>query len=602
MTDKHELWTLMGEAMQAFVPFYQMAMGKAIQDTGVPDNWFGLYLARGCEPKPFSVEHFQELAPFGQREHLVERLEPLIRAQLMERVGDDAYRLTDPGREAVEAVFQAAHQCLGSIEPLPADEMDQLSDLLFRIVAATLDAPEPDEKWLISYSRWTDPGEGAPGSVKIDQYLTDLACYRDDAHSAAWKPYGVGGTAWEAFTFVWRGDARTAEALAERLPFRRHSAEDYAVALAELAARGWVEATAEGYRVTEKGGALRQAAEDETDRFHYVGWAALNEDELDTLGVLLTCLKENLRQAAHGQIWSLFGELPRHFIGRTREVVVPLFEKHGLDRPGMFFVVRRVSSLAPDPITAESFAIVNPYSNQETFHDRLSQAAEAGLVGAIGDGKYQLTEKGRTALAEPNHAFYTRLGEIEGLPAEDLARLEELVRKIAGASLEAPEPAVKSFSTIVHNAHPSQEHAPLAKIDQHLDDLGAFRDDVHLAAWKPYGVSGQAWEALTLLWRAEAKSAEELQERLEGRGHSVETYQQALVDMAAEAWVEETPEGYQLTDKGRTIRQQAEELTDRDFYAPWANLTGGEIAQVHRGLTQLRDNLQQLSEGEEGSQ
>jgi hypothetical protein len=140
-------------------------------------------------------------------------------------------------------VFGAAHACLADVQPLPEEALRQINALLSHLVAATLAAPEPQEKWAIVYSRWTDPGAGTPGavmpgSVLTGQYLTDLLRFRDDAHVAAWKPYGISGHAWEALTFLWRDQAHTAKALAEQLPFRGHSSETYAQALAGLADRG----------------------------------------------------------------------------------------------------------------------------------------------------------------------------------------------------------------------------------------------------------------------------------------------------------------------------------------------------------------------------
>jgi DNA-binding MarR family transcriptional regulator len=176
--------------------------------------------------------------------------------------------------------------------------MKQLNDLLYCLVEATLEAREPEEKWAIAYSRWTDPGEGAPGAVKADQYLTDLIRFRDDAHIAAWKPYGVRAHGWEALTFVWRGEAHTAEGLAEELPRRGHSAEVYAEALSDLARRGWVEETPDGYRVTEKGQALRQQAEEATNSHFFAPWATLSDAENAQLQGLLTQLRSNLQEMA----------------------------------------------------------------------------------------------------------------------------------------------------------------------------------------------------------------------------------------------------------------------------------------------------------------
>ncbi len=231
MIDRKQLWTLAEETMRAFAPFYREAMQAAIQDSGAPDYWFGLSLARGSDPQPFTVERYHTLFPYTAPERFTEILEGLARLELLERVGEGAYRLTDLGRKAVEGIFEAAHQGLDTVEPLPAGEMDQLNGLLYRLVEATLAAPEPEEKWAIAHSRWTDPGAGASNSVKADQYLTDLLRYRDDAHIAAWKPYDISCHAWEILTLVWRGEASTAEELTEKLPFRNHTVEANTVAV-----------------------------------------------------------------------------------------------------------------------------------------------------------------------------------------------------------------------------------------------------------------------------------------------------------------------------------------------------------------------------------
>jgi hypothetical protein len=300
MLDKTEWRALVDDTMRAFVPFYQEAMQQAIQDSGVPDSWFGLHLARGSAPQPFTVGRYHAMFPYTSRERYVQSLEELAQLELLEKVGEDAYRLTDLGREKVKAIFKAAHRGLDTIQPLPAGEMDRLNGLLYRVVQATLEAPEPAEKWVLASSRCTDPGEGASGSVKMDQYLTDLIRYRDDAHLAAWKPYDVSGHLWEALTFVWRGDARTAEELTDKLPFRSHTPEANAAALAHLADRAWVQETDEGYQVTERGRAVRQQAEEATDRYFFAPWACLSIVETAQLHDLMTRLRNSLQEMAAG--------------------------------------------------------------------------------------------------------------------------------------------------------------------------------------------------------------------------------------------------------------------------------------------------------------
>jgi len=595
MIDKKQLWTLAEETMRAFAPFYLEVMQKAIQDSGAPDYWFGLSLARGSDPQPFTVERYHAMFPYTAPDRFTEILEGLARLELLERVGEGAYRLSDLGRKAVENIFEAAHRGLDTIEPLPAGEMDQLNGLLYRLVEATLAAPEPEEKWAIAYSRWTDPGAGASGSVKADQYLTDLLRYRDDAHIAAWKPYDVSGHAWEALTFIWRCEANTAEELVEKLPFRAHSVEDYQAALENLVVRGWLVEEAGTYQLTERGRQIREEAEEATDRHFFVGWAALSEEELAQLQDLLTRTQDSLRASILSQSWDLARELSRAIPAAVREVVAPLVEERGLDKPGFFYTLLSAQRFDPDPISAARIGIRDPYTNLEQYDNLLNDLAEAGFLAPQEDGEYKFTAKGRTALQQVNHAFYTQLGEISPLPTEELAQLESLMSQIVAASLGAAEPESKWCIYASHRGHPSQEYAPLAQIDQHLDDLNAFRDDVHLAAWKPYDVSGHAWEILTFVWRGEASTAEELTEKLPFRNHTVEANTVALAHLASRGWVEETAEGYRVTEKGQVLRQQAEETTDCYFFAPWACLSTPEVIQLHDLLTRLRNSLQEIA-------
>ena len=134
--------------------------------------------------------------------------------------------------------------------------------------------------------------------ARIDQYLTDLNAYRNDASLSVWQPYGVSGATWEAFTCLWRGDARTLDALCSRLAMRGHARSDYAAALAELVAHGWVAAADDNYRLTDAGRVVREDAE-RADRPVLLGPVGVPGDgELAELGALLGSLRDGLPGAA----------------------------------------------------------------------------------------------------------------------------------------------------------------------------------------------------------------------------------------------------------------------------------------------------------------
>ena len=213
-------------------------------------------------------------------------------------MGEGEYALTDAGRKAAWRIFEAARDSMVPLQPLPSADLERLAGLLRRLVEASLAAPEPPRQGCLRLSRRIDPGEAAPVLVRIDQYLSDLNWYREDSHMAVWQPYGISGAAWEAFTHLWRGDAGTLDELYAKLAFRGHSREAYAEAAGELIACGWVAGHEDGYRVTEAGQAVRQQAEETTDRYFYAPWGCLDGGELRKLGELLAGLRDGLRPAA----------------------------------------------------------------------------------------------------------------------------------------------------------------------------------------------------------------------------------------------------------------------------------------------------------------
>jgi hypothetical protein len=298
MSDRERLWPLLEEAMRAFSPFYREAMGKAIQDSGTPEHWWVLILVRGSDPVSFTLERFQAMSPYTAEWRLVDILDGLVRLELLERVGTDAYRLSGVGREVIEHIFEAAQRSMVALQPLVPGDMVKLNALLARLVEASLSAAEPREKWSIAYSRWTDPGEGAPEAVHTDQYLTDLLRFRDDAHIASWKLYGVDGLAWEALTFVWRGEASEARELAEKLSHRGYTANEYEEALQDLVARGWLTGEGGAYRATQEGQSVRQKAEEATDRIFFRPWSCLSAGEMERLAGLLAKLRDSLHEMA----------------------------------------------------------------------------------------------------------------------------------------------------------------------------------------------------------------------------------------------------------------------------------------------------------------
>ena len=123
-----------------------------------------------------------------------------------------------------------------------------------------------------------------------------------------------------------------------------------------------------------------------------------------------------------------------------------------------------------------------------------------------------------------------------------------------------------------------------------------LRDDAHIAAWTPVGVSGHAWEVLSFVWNGEANTVEKLVERLPFRNYSAEDFTQTLEDLTQRGWVEPGTDGYTITEKGKKIREDAEAATDANYLGPWKVLSNDELARLEELLTALKETNQSLIE------
>jgi hypothetical protein len=123
---------------------------------------------------------------------------------------------------------------------------------------------------------------------------------------------------------------------------------------------------------------------------------------------------------------------------------------------------------------------------------------------------------------------------------------------------------------------------------QLLEDLNAFRDDAHMAAWRPLGLAGYVWEAFALLVAGAASGADAIYAQLAYRGHSRGAYAAALADLVSRGWAAADGAGaYRVTAAGRETHAQVEQATDALFYAPWGALAPADLADLQRLLRRL---------------
>jgi hypothetical protein len=300
------------------------------------------------------------------------------------------------------------------------------------------------------------------------------------------------------------------------------------------------------------------------------------------------------------EVWPLCGEVSQGIFTVTRPFVNPIVDETGLTQPRVVHTLLIARAIEPDAISPERTWRRYPYGALANWSQPLVTLAERQLLDAQGAGSYRLTPGGRALVTRLLKEFYAGLAGIEKsiepvYSAADLDRLAVLLSRIVTASLNTP---IDHFGlTDNHSLVPNGNATTLARIDQALDDLNAFRDDAHLAAWRPLQVTGEAWELFTFLWRGEVKNADEMAEKAAFRGHTRDTYQSALGDLIRRGWVRAADENaFEVTDAGRQLREVAEAATDRNFYAPWQVLNDSEAKNLHELLARLKTALTQIAE------
>jgi hypothetical protein len=287
-----KLWPVALETLMALGAHYVPAMEKAADDAGVERGVWGLLIsALTFEPEAISNAILQRRNPYQDYTRL---LADAASQGFFAVVSPGAYQITDLGRAVGTEIILAAYARMQTFEPLRVEQMQYLSVLLRKLVVASHTSPEPPGKWCLTHARRIDPGQNAPLIIQVDQYLSDLAAYRDDAHLAAWRGLDLDGPTWEALTLLWQGEAVDLDALLEKLAHRRFSRDVYAAALQKLETRGLILADSGKYRLTPAGEQLRQNAEAATDAYFYAPWDCLDAEELEALEILLTKLTKEM--------------------------------------------------------------------------------------------------------------------------------------------------------------------------------------------------------------------------------------------------------------------------------------------------------------------
>ena len=245
-------------------------------------------------------------------------------------------------------------------------------------------------------------------------------------------------------------------------------------------------------------------------------------------------------------------------------------------------------AFAPDYLTPDSFIERGPYTNPNNYKDQMEASAKRGWLEKVTEGQYKLSEKGKQLAENFFGSWNDWFGTLPTLPEAETHRTAELLANLVKAAYQNPELSKKPTMEIGMRLKPDKDAPAMLRVRRYITDLAYYRDDVHIAAWKPYGTDGIVWETLTFLWNGDAATGAELAEKISDyRNYDANQYTAAFDQLVALGWASAENSKYKITDEGKKIRQEAEDATDQLFYAPFRKLDQGEIKELKKLLEKL---------------
>lgn len=293
--NKREVWEIIRHVMQGFATHYGDVIVDAASSFGLEPSGFFLVIlpAYLFEPDPISAARLRKRIPYNSPNYYQEPLMAVKNAGFLEKAPEGGYFLNERGHQALKKVMGAAYQKMDQLAPLSLRALDDLKLLLAKLIQSAILSPDIPSKWSILHSRRLDPGRNVSSIITIDQYLSDISSYRDDAHLASWSSYAISAHAWNILGALWQDQVSSGADVRELLKNRRWTEFETQEAINELVQKGWV-SSGEKLTITDKGQQVRDHAEELTNKYFFSPWSVLTDVEYGLLCQLLTQLNENL--------------------------------------------------------------------------------------------------------------------------------------------------------------------------------------------------------------------------------------------------------------------------------------------------------------------
>jgi hypothetical protein len=299
--NKIAVWQAARQVMQRVMAHYGDAMEKAAMSIGLePSDCFLVIIpAYLFDPDSISAARFRKRIPYNSPKYYQAPLLAVKNAGFLDEVQEGGYILNQKGHEAFRKVMDAAYVQMARLSPLPYKQLDELKFLLAKLVQASILSQEHLCKWSILHSRRLDSGRNVASIIAVDQYLSDLSAYRDDAHLASWSSHSIGAHAWDILGVLWQDMALSTTDLIDAIKKRRWTERETRKAISDLVRKGWVK-NGEILNLTYEGRQLRNNAEELTDKLFFSPWSVLSDNEYKKLSEYLIQMNKNLAEKPNG--------------------------------------------------------------------------------------------------------------------------------------------------------------------------------------------------------------------------------------------------------------------------------------------------------------
>jgi hypothetical protein len=278
-------------------------------------------IAAGMEPDSFGLAHVYQCIPYTNPKRFRDDFEEAVLRGWLSIDMEGSYRATRKGKLFHQRLNREIMQVFSNLHPLPMMQLSRLDMILSEIITAIKEGNSLDYKPAFEIDLKLAPAAQTT-LQKICCKLAHLMAYRDDAYLNAWMEKEVNSYVWEAFSFIYKGQAQTAKSLAKKLEQQRQYDEEvYSEAIRELVARNWItycygkyEPTTEGLKV------LAEVARKMTQNF-FEPWADMDEAKVHQLQTLMEALLKGLKSSPAKRWQGQAANASRNYGWRTAQWV-----------------------------------------------------------------------------------------------------------------------------------------------------------------------------------------------------------------------------------------------------------------------------------------